>query len=135
MQQTRPNGVASGPGRLTRYGRGWRVEVGARTTVVDHLVGMYHLAVLIADPGTEIPAAELVDGVGAVSRLSGTRWMSRQAVLDVTAVREYRERLAELPDDGERDWLVAELSANSTPGGGARTFTDSSERARLAVGR
>jgi hypothetical protein len=141
MQQTRPTGVAEGTGRLTRYGRGWRIQVGPRTTMVDHRVGMYHLAVLIANPGAEIAATDLVAGLGAVTRSAGDHTMSRQAVLDVTAVRQYRQRLAQLrdsPDDvgsDERDWLLAQLTANTRPGGTARAFTDSSERARLAVGR
>jgi hypothetical protein len=35
----------------------------------------------------------------------------------------------------ERDWLLAELSAGTGLGGTARTFSDSGERARTAVGK
>jgi hypothetical protein len=141
VRQTKLMEVADGLSRLTRYGRGWRVQLGPRTTMVDHRVGMYHLAVLIANPGAEIAAADLVAGLGAVTRRAANHAMPRQAVLDMTAVRQYRQRLAQLedsPDDagsGERDWLRAELSANTAPGGRTRAFSDSSERARLAVGR
>ena len=141
MGQSASIDVMDGAARLTRYGRGWRIELGERTTVVDHRVGMFHLAVLVANPGTEIVAADLVAGLDAVAQAIGTNPMSRQAVLDQTAVRQYRQRLAELqdtPDDAEsteHDWLEAELTANTRRRGAARAFADSAERARLAVGR
>jgi hypothetical protein len=126
--------------RLTRYGRGWRIELGQRTTVVDHRVGMFHLAVLIANPGTEIVAADLVAGLDAVTQTTVTHGLSRQSVLDPTAVRQYRQRLAQLREttqrfDTEREWLQAQLAANGRRRGAARAFADSAERARLAVGR
>jgi hypothetical protein len=97
---------------------------------------MYHLAVLIANPGTEVPAVELVAGLDAVAPQPPRRSMSRQSVLDATAVRRYRQRLAELDGDGiEREWLLAELALNTGPGGRYRTFADDAERARLAAGR
>ena len=57
---------------------------------LDHRVGLFHLAVLIANPGVEIAAADLVAGLGVVARTIGDHAMSRQAVLDPTAFRQYR---------------------------------------------
>ncbi len=102
---------------------------------------MLHLTVLIANPGTEVPAIELAAGMQALARTA--RGASEQAVLDQTAARRYRQRLAELEgkaslrdaDRAEREWLRAELTANTGPGGRVRAFSDEAERARLAVGR
>ncbi|MEV4319069.1 hypothetical protein [Actinocrispum sp. NPDC049592] len=127
------------PASMTRSGSRWRVEWGARAVLVDHSVGMLHLAVLTANPGTEIAAIELVAGLDAVARVVSTA--SVQPVLDPEAVQRYRRRLAELRDDTtasarrEREWVLAELSAATGLGGRLRTFTDGQERARLAVGK
>jgi hypothetical protein len=95
---------------------------------------MLHLAVLVANPRTEIPAIELVAGVTALARTAGNT--AEQPVLDQAAVEQYRRRLTELPEaSDERTWLVAELTANTRPGGRIRTFADNPERARIAVGR
>lgn len=125
--------------------------------LVEHRVGMLHLAVLIANPGQEIPAIDLAAGVaaaravvhgGAAARNSG----SAQPVLDQAAVQAYQYRLSQLraeignlefsnDDEGivraqaERDWLMAELVSASAIGGRTRRFPDNSERARIAVGR
>lgn len=123
----------------TRGGRQWRLELGARSAVVDDSVGVRYLATLIANPGVEVPAVELAAGVSATSA---------QAVLDEPALRQYRQRLRELraeieEADGERaarlradaDWLADELGAATGLGGKARQFTDNPERARIAVGK
>jgi hypothetical protein len=141
----------------TRNGRRWRVQVGTRAALVDHGVGMLHLAVLTANPGVEVPAIELAAGVRSIGRAL----LSAQPVLDPTAVRQYRRRLSELREeiDGresdndndndngdesgderaarakERDWLLDELAAGTGPGGRVRAFVDDRERARIAVGR
>jgi tetratricopeptide (TPR) repeat protein len=140
------------PATLSRQGRRWRVDVGTRSVLVDHSVGMLHLAVLTANPGTEIAAIELVAGVdGLASAVRGTG-LSAQAMLDRNAVQGYRQRLAQLGDEladaeargdrsalararSERDWLVSELAAGTGLGGRARAFADDGERARLAVGK
>jgi hypothetical protein len=127
-----------------RAGRRWRIERGGRSVQVEHGVGMLHLAVLLANPGTEIPAVELAAGAGVL-----TDSASPHAVLDSSAVRGYRCRLDELhneidglePGDeldrarSERDWLVAELAGATGLGGRARAFADNGERARIAVGK
>jgi hypothetical protein len=118
---------------------------------VEHRVGLLHLAVLIANPGQEIPAIELAAGVAAVSVTAGYRSHS-QPVLDNLAMREYRHRLTrlraeigELDASGHRqraaqaraeyDWLAAELTGANAFGGRVRRFADDAERARIAVGK
>ena len=131
-----------------RQGRGWRVALGGRSVLVEHCIGLLHLAVLIANPKQDIPAIDLVAGVEAVVKDSG----SSQPVLDQTAIREYRRRLSQLRTDideltargdtrrvaearAEQDWLIAALSGASGLGDRVRRFTDDPERARIAVGK
>ena len=139
--------------RCVREGRDWRVELGARSIVVGHGIGMLHLAVLIANPGQEIAATELVAGLAALSRDATQAEGAGQPVLDQEALRKYRDRLAGLdaeidaqesdprpdPDGttarGEREWLLAELARASGIGGRTRSFPDGAERARIAVGK
>jgi hypothetical protein len=54
---------------------------------------MLHLTVLLANPGTEIPAAELAAGADALASRAD---VSTQPVLDRTTVQQYRARLASL---------------------------------------
>jgi hypothetical protein len=134
----------------TRQGRRWRIEWGPRNVVLEHRVGLLHLAVLLANPRQEIDAVELVAGVAALDRSARTE--SIQPVLDQVALRNYRIRLTELDgaidaaypsydqsqENGEsiraeRDWLTSELHAAAGLGGRTRAFADDRERARLAV--
>ncbi|MGP3963585.1 hypothetical protein ACTWPT_47235 [Nonomuraea sp. 3N208] len=134
--------------RFHRQGRHWQVERGGRVTLVEHSVGMAHLAALVANPGREILAADLAAGTWS----RGTEGASAQPVLDDLARDAYRGRLAQLQaeideleaiNDLERvstlrlehEWLVAELSAATGLGGRSRPFAGSDERARIAVGK
>jgi hypothetical protein len=147
-----PAEAAASAAVCTRQGRRWRVELGARWVLVDHSVGMMHLAVLTANPGVEVPAIDLAAGVDALGKAARTASLSAQPVLDRAAVRRYRERLTQLRDEvddleasgdragaakarTERDWVLAELAAGAGLGGRARAFSDNGERARLAVGK
>lgn len=130
-----------------RAGDSWRIEWGERMTLVANSVGMRHLAVLLANPGTEVPAVDLVSGADAPSaRMSG------QPVLDETAVAGYRRRLRELDADiaerearddeeaaercrVERDWVLTELTGATGLAGRTRRFPDEAERARISVGK
>jgi len=135
-----------------RRGRRWQIDLGQRSVLIEHSVGMLHLATLIANPGQEIAAIDLMAGVATLTGAADRAPASRQRVLDRVAVHEYRERLARLRVDidelesrnepqraararAERDWLIAELANAAGLGGRARRFTDSGERARLAAGR
>ncbi|TMR16775.1 hypothetical protein ETD86_24205 [Nonomuraea turkmeniaca] len=132
--------------RFRRQGRHWQVELGGRVTLVEHSVGVAHLATLVANPGREILAADLAAGT------IGVESSSAQPVLDDLARGAYRERLAQLQAEIdeleamndlervtalrlEREWLVAELSAATGIGGRPRPFAGSEERARIAVGK
>ncbi|MET7330446.1 hypothetical protein [Nonomuraea sp. NPDC005650] len=141
---------AAGQGgcRIRKHGRHWQVELGGRLALVDHSVGMGHLATLIANPGREILAADLASETWTREPEAG----SAQPVLDERARETYRQRLGQLEAEIdelesmndleraaglrlEREWLVAELAAATGIGGRARPFTGSEERARIAVGK
>jgi hypothetical protein len=134
-----------------RVGRKWRVTVRDRCVLVDHSIGMLHLAVLIANPRQEIQATDLVAGLAVLASATGDT-AAIQPVLDHEAIGEYRSRLKRLgaeidelesgddPDGAararaERDWLVAELASAAGLGGRTRSFPDQGERARIAVGK
>ncbi|TMR09188.1 hypothetical protein, partial [Nonomuraea zeae] len=112
----------------------WRVELGARAVLVDHSVGMAHLAALLANPGQEIMATDLA--AGSVPPTPAIA--SAQPVLDGPAGRAYKNRLAQLDAEidelesnhrrqqaqarrAERDWLVAELASATGLGAGSYT--------------
>jgi hypothetical protein len=138
---------------FAREGRRWRLRFGHRTVLVDHCVGMLHLAVLTANPGRRIAALDLVAGVAA---LTGSAYApaagAAQPVLDDDAVREYRRRLARLSAEteaaarrgdaqgaqrarAERAWILGELAGAAGLGGRTRGFADEAERARIAAGK
>jgi hypothetical protein len=146
-----PTGLA-GPVSCRQQGRRWRLELGSRAVLVDHSVGLMHLAVLTANPGVEVAAIDLAAGVDALGKGSRSTGLSAQPLLDRSAVQRYRERLNQLRDEvddleasgdaagaerarGERDWVLAELASGTGLGGRARSFSDNGERARLAVGK
>lgn len=129
-----------------RRGPRWHLAFGGRTATVVDSVGMRHLAVLLDNPGQEIRAVDLVSPATDHPRLS------EQTVLDETALRQYRDRLADLESEieeyeaandleratsvrTERDWLLAELSSAAGISGRTRRFSDAEERARIAVGK
>ena len=151
VARSRPDATIAG-GRATclRRGDGWTVRWRERTVFVGPSVGMLHLAVLTANPGQELPCVDLAGGVAALTG-AGSDSSSDQPLLDRTAIRHYRERLAQLhahPDLPRRDprtrsgahgreeqWLAAELAGATGLGGRARRFPDNAERARVAVGK
>jgi hypothetical protein len=136
-----------------RRGRQWQVELGGRTALVDHSMGMRHLATLLANPGYEIPAIDLAAGPGLPeTTVANDAATSTQPVLDDLAKRTYKQRLSQLQAEidelesineleraaairTERDWLIAELASAAGMGGRPRQFTGSRERARIAVGK
>ncbi|MGI5237303.1 hypothetical protein [Dactylosporangium sp. CA-139066] len=138
------------PGRATcvRERQHWRLGWGERGALVENSVGMLHLAVLLANAGTEIPAVELAMGVTALAQAAGQR-TSPQAVLDQEAMRRYRTRVADLQREmestsdarraaaarRESEALLAELAGSVGIGGRSRRFVDNAERARVAVGK
>jgi hypothetical protein len=147
------SGSASPVAQCHRAGRKWRLAVRNRAVIVEDSIGMVYLAVLIANPGQEIRAAELAAGLAALGSAAGDGGAGRvQPVLDHEAMSEYRNRLKRLDaelreletdDDGERaarvraerDWLVAQLASVTGLGGRPRSFPDDGERARVAVSK
>ncbi|GIJ66707.1 hypothetical protein [Virgisporangium ochraceum] len=140
-----------------RHGGRWRIELGRRAAVVPDSVGMAYLAVLIANPGAEIPAVELAVGRAALDRVAGgvtaeQAAASAQPVLDEVARRAYQRRLAHLQAEidaleqandllraerlrDERAWLLDELAASTGLRGRTREFAGGTERARVSVGK
>jgi hypothetical protein len=132
-----------------RVGRKWRLAWQDRSVLIEDSIGMAHLAVLLANPRQEIPAADLAAGLAALSA-AGHRGPAHP-VLDQAALAEYRHRLKRLdaeldrlePGDeedrdaarAERDWLLAQLAGAAGFGGRVRSFPDQGERARVAVGK
>ncbi|MGW1616675.1 hypothetical protein ACWCQZ_46165 [Streptomyces sp. NPDC002285] len=135
-----------------RQGRMWRIGLGRRSAVVEHSIGMFHLAVLIANPRQEIHAVDLVAGLTALGDGAGPPTHSGQPVLDQAAIREYKHRLTRLraeidelesrdehtraaPARAERDWLMAQLASATGLAGRPRCFPEDRERSRVAVGK
>jgi hypothetical protein len=130
--------------RLRRDGQDWLLIMGGRATRLRHSKGLTQLAVLLANPGQEISAVELAGGIPTPAVPA--------PVLDETAKRAYRQRLAELDAaldraathgdaaaasglEGERAALVAELKRAAGLAGRPRAFSDEAERARVNVTR
>lgn len=135
----------------SRVGRKWRLALRDRSVLVEDSVGMLHLAVLIANPRQDIPAADLVAGLAAFGNSAGDS-KAPQPILDFTAIGEYKNRLTQLdaeiaelesagaPDEiararAERAWLSAQLAKATGLSGRTRTFPNEAERARVAVGK
>jgi hypothetical protein len=130
--------------RLRQDGETWLLTMGGRTMRLRHSKGLAQLALLLANPGQEITAVELAGGMPAPS--------VPDPVLDQTAKRAYRQRLAELDEaldraaahgevasaedlEVERAALVAELKRAAGLAGRSRRFSDEAERARVNVTR
>jgi len=135
------------------------VQYGRTVVRLPRSLGLSYLAVLVANPGTEIAAARLVAmGSGATAPAArhtdapATPTRAADDVLDRTALTAYRQRLVELEAElGEaRDWndparvdalewerefVLAELAGSLGLGGRPRRFTDEAERARVNVTR
>ena len=126
---------------LRREGPGWSVVYAGRTATVRDSKGMGDLAVLLARPGTPVPAVELAGVVGGADLGD---------VIDGRARAAYQARLAELDEElaaadgagdaarstraaAERSALLAQLAQAYGLGGRARRTGDPAERARTAV--
>ena len=137
-------GVGAGAPSCRRHGRHWQITAAGRTIQVEHCRGMTYLAVLLANPGTEIPALELTTTPHPVGIDTGPA--------DEEAAVEYRERLKELQQEidrcdavgdqqgairahAERDMLLARLRPAGGLADAALSRADAEERARVAVGK
>jgi hypothetical protein len=132
-----------------RDGDVWTVAFNGRTVPLRDAKGLRDLAVLLAAPGREVAATELVAGVhgGTATALAA---LGADPVLDDRARAAYRARLADLDDElaeadahhdiersarlaAERDALIGELARATGLGGRRRRLGDAAERARTTV--
>jgi hypothetical protein len=128
-----------------RDGGMWTLEYAGTTVRLRDAKGLSDLAVLLANPGRAVAAADLVAAADA-GTIRAHVALGADDLLDETARRRYRDRLRELDEEldsagparadkarAERDALVAELAAAAGLGGRTRRLGDQSERARKAV--
>ena len=137
-------------GVFAREGAMWTLSYGGVTARMRDAKGLSDLAVLLAVPGRQVPAADLIAAAGAGQAGLADLRMGADEVLDATARRQIRARLASLGEDiaeaeswndperaararAERDALLRELATAAAPGGQSRLLGDQSERARKAV--
>ena len=132
---------------LRRTGRTWRIDAPQGTADVPHSIGLEQLSRILAAAPHDVEALELTrgDGAAVVERDLGP-------VLDATAKRAYRRRLAELQaevdeaddhHDPERaararlevEALMGELRRAVGLGGRDRPSASSVEKARINVAR
>jgi len=149
------------PNAFRREGDYWSVVFEGRTVRVRDLKGMRYLARLLAHPGQEFHALDLVAAEGGSFAQAESGQVAEQShstlgdageLLDARAKDAYRRRLAEIEDDieqaralvdteraaqaeTERDFLVRELSRAVGLGGRNRRAASAPERARVGVTR
>ncbi len=140
--------LASVPGQwsLRRDGEDWVLEAGPEQARLRDSRGLHYLSVLLAAPGSEIPALDLVaGGPGLAASDTGP-------LLDAVARNAYRDRIRELDDElaaadrtgnsiaagqahEERQALIGELRRATGLAGRPRQATADAERARVNVTR
>jgi ATP/maltotriose-dependent transcriptional regulator MalT len=139
----------------------WSIVYDGTTIRLRNLRGLQYLARLLAEPGREFHAADLValergsgpvEGSPADPELTVTYGGDAGELLDAQAKAAYRRRLIEVEEDIEearaagdperagrarvdRDFLVRELANAVGLGGRARRAGSASERARASVTR
>ena len=133
------------PSEIRRDGEVWTLVFAGRAAQLRDAKGLRDLAVLLAAPGQEVAAADLVTGMAQPVQAFGS-----DPVLDDRARAEYRVRLADLDDElaeadarhdiersarlaAERDALIGELARATGLGGRRRRLGDAAERARTTV--
>jgi hypothetical protein len=155
-----PETPATDGNTFRREGDYWSVAFEGRTVRVRDRKGMHYLARLLAEPGREFHAMDLVtfeSGANAPvghpePELLSSGLGDAGEMLDARASETYRRRLAEIDEDideargmgdtgratqagAERDFLVRELSRAFGLGGRQRRAGSTSERARASVTR
>ncbi len=137
---------------LRRDGSWWDLEHGDRHVRVRSTKGLCHLAELVAVPGAERHALDLVDRIEGVGDVPRRSLGDAGEVLDAEARSAYRHRIEALRSEcddalergahdraealqAELDQLVAQLAQAFGLGGRARRASSAAERARLNVTR
>ena len=127
----------------------WTLVFGGRSVPMRDAKGLRDLAVLLAAPGRDVAATELVAGVASAAA-AGLAALGADPVLDDRARAAYRTRLARLDEElaeadthhdiersarlaAERDALIDELTYAAGLGGRRRRLGDVAERARTTV--
>ncbi|MGR6920262.1 AAA family ATPase [[Actinomadura] parvosata] len=127
----------------------WVLTFVGRTVHLPDSKGLADLRVLLARPGRDVPAVELLDPAGG-EVVVAARGMGGDDVLDEEARVRYRRRLELLDEeidravelgeerraadlDAERQALLDELRTATGLGGRPRRLGDEAERARKAV--
>ena len=129
---------------ITRDGGRWLLSWRGKAVAVADLVGMRYLARLVANPGTEITALDLVtefDHAGQPTNHTVLDDRARAAY--ARRARELTEELAAARDDADRahverlelelDALTEEVERQTGINGRPRHFDGPAERARTAV--
>ncbi|HEY3034698.1 MAG TPA: ATPase, partial [Streptosporangiaceae bacterium] len=150
-----PDGAQAGgaplvTGVFRREGALWTLSYEGMTVRMRDAKGLADLAALLAVPGREIPAADLVAAAGSGDLGRADLQLGADEMLDETARRQIRQRLADLDEEiaeadawadperasrgrAERDALVSEVASATGLAGRARRLGDQPERARKAV--
>ncbi len=130
---------------LVRRGDVWTLSFADAQALLKHSKGLADLATLLANPGTEIAAAALMNGARPSPAPLGSDDM-----VDERALSEFRARVQAIEEDlgearsfndlgrierleQERDAILAELRVATGLGGRSRKLKDPGERARKAV--
>jgi DNA-binding NarL/FixJ family response regulator len=131
---------------LRREGEYWTVAYDGEVQYLKDSVGLLYLSRLLARPGREIHALDLVSARGVAETDSG----HAGPVLDERAKAEYRRRLTDLQEDieeadrwadsarasalrNEMDQIIDELARGTGLGGRDRVAASAAERARVNV--
>jgi AAA ATPase domain len=142
------DGVHGGD-EFRRDGAVWVLTFAGRSVHVPDAKGLHDLRYLLSQPGTDIPAVQLLDPEGGAEVVAARR-MGGDPVLDEEAKAQYRRRLAELDEeidrateldddrraaaaDAERQALLDELRLAAGLAGRTRRLGDEAERARKTV--
>lgn len=149
-------GIGCQVATLRRDGAWWTAGCGDTRVRLGNTKGLRYLAELVAHPGTERHALDLVDLVeglpAADTGIDRRRLGDAGDLLDAKSRAAYRRRVAELRDEvedalavedddraaavqGELDALVAELARAFGLGGRDRKASSTAEKARLNVTR
>ncbi|REE96444.1 ATP-binding protein [Thermomonospora umbrina] len=130
-------------------GEVWSLAYAGRVVHMPDAKGLRDLHLLLAAPGTDVPAVRLANPEGG-AEVAAARALGGDPVLDEEAKARYRRRLAELDEeidratvlgddrraaahDDERTALLTELRAAAGLAGRTRRLGDEAERARKTV--
>ncbi|MGW3117392.1 ATP-binding protein [Streptomyces sp. NPDC001107] len=134
-----------------REGPLWHLRYAGHDVRLPDSKGLNDISVLLARPGTPVPAVELAAPPGSGEHVEGLHPQGDTGeVIDATARAAYRRRLAELEEEArdadeagdagrseriavERDALVGQLAAAYGIGGRVRRTGSDAERARTTV--